>query len=251
MRTTGSQKLGRLKQAERAAAHVQRRARRAHTTGPVLSSRLYEGLRLEEPKVTLASVPTPALRPAGAMPRSNPIWNAFPLPNGRDPRVRRGRVRRKLFGSSSFDILSLRLDYRMTPGLTAFMRINHAPSDSMRGATLSTVNRTTLENDSITAGTTWAGRPRVTGDLRVNWTRNRGGFFQDSTRWAAQLCLGPPTFFWRAGIRRAPGLVLARRVPAGHGTGHRRCATADQRRGQPGLGSPARITSSSVSMFDG
>jgi hypothetical protein len=159
----------------------------------------YEGLRLEQPVGLSITVPTLCLRGRGACPNGQspaiaalqPYLNALPLPNGpevftscnptTDPACQSNGqkttgVAQFTAGYSNpgrFDIFALRLDARLSDRLTTFFRLNHAPSESdTRTAGLSTVQKLKVENNSYTGGLTWVVLPNLTGDLRVNWTRN-------------------------------------------------------------------------------
>jgi hypothetical protein len=151
--------------------------------GPVIRDRVfffasYEGLRLRQPRTTVVGVPTAEVR-AQAPVALRPYLNALPLPNGRSLEAGEAEFAASYSDRASFDVLALRLDARLTNALTGFVRVSHAPSETQgRAGSLSTVRTVRATNDAVTGGITWA-ESRVTGDLRVNWTRNPARQFSD------------------------------------------------------------------------
>ncbi len=156
--------------------------------GPVRASRAfffasYEGMRLRQPQLALTDVPSLAAR-AAAPAQVRPLLDAFPRPNGADLGNGFAEFAASYTDPSRFDAASLRLDFVVNDWLTAFARTAYAPSRTSQrggvgtpgqtGQSLNTVNRTALDTQTLTAGTTAALSPRVTGDLRFNWSRARG-----------------------------------------------------------------------------
>jgi hypothetical protein len=145
--------------------------------GPIKSDRLfffgsYEGLRLKQPRVVLGAVPTVALR-AQAAPVLRPYLNAFPLPSGRDFGNGTAEFAASYSNPGEFNIFSLRLDGRVASNVTGFFRFSHGPSHSeTRALALSTVQSLHAINNAYSGGVTWIAGPRLTADVRVNWTRN-------------------------------------------------------------------------------
>ncbi len=145
--------------------------------GPIKKDRLfffgsYEGLRLQQPVVSVLAVPTAALR-AQTPPALLPYLNALPLPNGQDFGNGTGQLTASYSNPGRFNIFSIRLDGRVTDKLTTFFRYNHAPSEvKARTNSLSTVVSTKVSNDVYTGGVTWVTGAGLTADLRVGWTRN-------------------------------------------------------------------------------
>jgi hypothetical protein len=143
----------------------------------------YEGMRLRQPQYALTDVPSPGSR-AAAPAQVRPLLNAFPVPNGADLGNGFAEFAASYTDPSRFDAASLRLDFVVNEWLTAFTRYANAPSRTSQrggvgtpgqtGQSLNTVNRTALDTQTLTAGATAAFDPKVTGDLRFNWSRARG-----------------------------------------------------------------------------
>jgi Carboxypeptidase regulatory-like domain/TonB-dependent Receptor Plug Domain len=145
--------------------------------GPIRKDRLfffgsYEGLRLQQPQVGLVAVPSTVTR-AQAVTAVRPYLDALPLPNGQDFRDGTSQFAASYSNPGRFNIVSLRIDGRVTNKLTGFFRFNHAPSESKaRIGLLSSVESVQARNDSYTGGVTWIAGSRLTADVRFNWTRN-------------------------------------------------------------------------------
>ena len=172
---------------------LQRPAIRQHDFGGSLGGHLvrnrafffasYEGMRLRQPQVSLTEVPSLSAR-AGAPARVRPLFDAFPVPNGADLGGGFAEFAASYSDPSRFDAASARLDLAATERLMLFARYSNAPSRTSQrggvgspgqsGQSLNTVNHTSLDTETLTAGATAALSPRVTGDLRFNWSRARG-----------------------------------------------------------------------------
>ena len=152
--------------------------------GPIKKERLfffgsYEGLRLQQPKVLVVTVPTVALR-AQAVPALRPYLNALPLPNGRDLGNSQAEFAASYSDPGTFNVLALRFDGTIAKSLTGFFRVNYAPSETKtRTSSLSTVSSVRVVNQAYTGGLTWVAASRLTADLRLNWTRNAPRRFFD------------------------------------------------------------------------
>ncbi|HEU0180443.1 MAG TPA: TonB-dependent receptor [Blastocatellia bacterium] len=136
----------------------------------------YEGLRLRQPAVSPPEeVPSlRARRQATGLARD--ILNAFPLPNG--PELSGDPNTATFVGSysnpSSLDAFSVRLDHTVNQRFTLFGRYNHAPSESQVRADFassSTVGDKPQKTQTLTAGATAIFSPRVSNDLRLNYSR--------------------------------------------------------------------------------
>ncbi|MBZ5534072.1 MAG: TonB-dependent receptor [Acidobacteriia bacterium] len=156
--------------------------------GPLFKSKTffffsYEGLRLRQPTTGLSDVPTVAIRSAAPASRQ-PLFNAYPLPNGADEGNGLAPANYTFSNPSGLDAVSIRIDHHFTDSLSVFGRYNNAPSDTkQRGGggarTLNTVAVTSATNQSATIGFAWLARPNLTEDVRFNWTRVSGaGSFQ-------------------------------------------------------------------------
>lgn len=156
--------------------------------GPLIRNRAfffasYEGMRLRQPQYALTDVPSFSSR-ATAPAQVRPLLNAFPSPNGADLGNGFAEFAASYTDPSRFDAASLRLDFVIDEWLTAFTRYANAPSRTSQrggvgtpgqaGQSLNTVNRTALDTQTLTTGATAAFNPKVTGDLRFNWSRARG-----------------------------------------------------------------------------
>jgi hypothetical protein len=133
----------------------------------------YEGLRLLLPVFTLTNVPTVALRqqaPAGVQ----PILNAFPLPNGRDLGNGFAEFSASYSNPSRLDATSVRVDHTINSKLTLFGRYNQAPSrsDSRSAGNLSRVAFNSINTKTFTLGFTAILSPRISNELRVNYSDN-------------------------------------------------------------------------------
>jgi hypothetical protein len=139
----------------------------------------YEGLRLQQPKVQIVTVPTAALR-AQAAPALRPYLNALPLPNGQDFGDGTAAFTASYSDPGRFSIFALRLDAMLTKSLTGFFRLSHAASEAnTRVRALSTVERVQVDNNAYTGGLTWVAASQLTADVRLNWTRNAPRFVSD------------------------------------------------------------------------
>lgn len=143
----------------------------------------YEGMRLHQPLFALTDVPSLSSR-ATAPAQVRALLNAFPSPNGADLGNGFAEFAASYIDPSRFDATSLRLDFVVNNWLTAFTRYANAPSRTSQrggvgtpgstGQSLNTVNRTALDTQTLTAGTTAAFNSKLTGDLRFNWSRAHG-----------------------------------------------------------------------------
>jgi len=156
----------------------------------------YEGLRLRQPLTRITDVPNRCLRGLGscaagqsAAPAAiQPYLNAFPLPNGPDRIV--GGVPNGLAefaasysNPSTLDATSIRIDHTINDRLTLFGRYNYAPSGSdERGSvtskSLSTVSQTRFNVQTFTLGSTQTFTPRVSNDIRFNYSKTRTDTFR-------------------------------------------------------------------------
>ncbi|HEX8473211.1 MAG TPA: carboxypeptidase regulatory-like domain-containing protein [Pyrinomonadaceae bacterium] len=156
--------------------------------GPLVRERAffffsYEGLRLRQPQVAVTEVPASSAR-AAAPSALRPFLDAFPLPNGADLGNGFAEFAASYSDPSRLDAASLRTDFALAPRVNLFARLNLAPSRTVQrggvsvtgfsGQSLNTRNTTALDTQTLTAGATLALSPRVTGDLRANWSRTRG-----------------------------------------------------------------------------
>lgn len=156
--------------------------------GPITRDRMfvfvsYEGLRLDQPRSAVTEVPSQSSR-AAASDALRPYFAAFPVPNGPDTARGLARFSASYSDPSTLNATSVRVDRTIHTGLSAFARYNYAPSDgaSRLGSfgILGLNSVGVLQNSlhTLTAGATWIVTPRISNDLRVNWSRNLGRNFQ-------------------------------------------------------------------------
>jgi hypothetical protein len=136
----------------------------------------YEGLRLKQPQVRVTEVPSMATR-AAAPARLRPMFDMYPVPNGADLGGGLAEFSSSFSNPNRLDAASLRLDHRLAPAVTLFGRYHHAPSSQeQRGAfnyyALSTVGHVRLKTQTVTLGATTVLGPRVSNELRANWSRS-------------------------------------------------------------------------------
>lgn len=132
----------------------------------------YEGQLLRQPQFTITSVPNLASRQA-ATAAVQSLLNAFPVPNG--PELGNGLAQFSASYSNPINsnATSLRVDHILGRKLTTFARYNYAPSSSEirgNGLSLSGVDRTSFQAQSITWGLTYAIIPTIVNETRVNWS---------------------------------------------------------------------------------
>ena len=145
-------------------------------SGPILRNRTffffsYEGLRLRLPTLGNVSVPTVAARQA-AVPATQSLLNAFPLPNGTDFGNGSAQFLKSFSNASTLNATSLRVDHTVNSKLTLFGRYNYSPSAvSSRVFRLSNVQTIQDKTQTATVGATWTFSPSATNELRFNYSR--------------------------------------------------------------------------------
>jgi outer membrane receptor protein involved in Fe transport len=182
-------------------------------SGPIIKDRTffffsYEGLRLQLPQVVLTTVPD--TNPADpfsrqfATPTMQPFLNAYPLPNGPEVLDANGNhqgiaeFNSSFSNKSSLDAYSLRVDHKPSNNLTLFGRYNYSPSSllerGLAGLSLSDVSQSRITTQTATIGITWIASPKVTNELRFNYSRVRvsGEDFLDGFGGAVPFT--PPSF---------------------------------------------------------
>jgi len=160
----------------------------------------YEGLRLRQPVVSPPEE-VPSLRARQqATGLARDLLNAFPLPNG--PALPGDPNTATFVGSysnpSSLDAISVRLDHTVNSRLTLFGRYNHAPSESQVRADFassSTVGAKPQKTRTLTAGATAIFSPRVTNDLRFNYSRAEAKSFYHLDDFGGAIPPPPSVFF--------------------------------------------------------
>jgi hypothetical protein len=165
--------------------------------GAILRNRLfffgsYEGARVRQPQFALACVPslaTLAQVESGPHPEVFPLLNAFPKPTpgavhpdcsslpGRDP------LAAGYSDPSSLNASSLRLDYLPVQRVTVFARYVDSPSSLAQRAfgveqrAYSEISHTKDRFQSLTAGSNQTITPRLTNELRFNYSKSHADLF--------------------------------------------------------------------------
>jgi hypothetical protein len=138
----------------------------------------YEGVRLRTPFVTVPlQVPSLAAR-QNATGVLRDILNAFPLPTG--PALANAPsaapYQASFTNPSTLNATSFRIDHAINDKLNLFGRYNHAPSENQERARFcaaSCVARLTNNTQTLTGGATMVFSPRLSNDLRVNYSKAR------------------------------------------------------------------------------
>ena len=165
----------------------------------------YEGLRLRQPGRTDndLEVPTVAAR-NNATGVIRDLLNAFPLPNRPHTAAEEADGVVSYFSNfsnpSQLDAFSLRLDHTVSDKISIFGRYNYAPSEDRQRARFcaaSCVADLNYETQTLTVGSTQIFSPRLTNDLRVNFSKSKVNqtYFLDSFGGAVvppQSSLYPP-----------------------------------------------------------
>ncbi len=138
----------------------------------------YEGLRLRQAGFAVTEVPNFSSRQT-AFPEIRPLFNAFPIQNGRDTSGGFAEFSASYINPAGHDIFGLRIDTQPTSNLRIGGRYNFADSNaSLRGDkdfSLNTLRKFETRTNSFSAWTTFTPSSTVVIDGRVNFSRNRLG----------------------------------------------------------------------------
>ncbi len=136
----------------------------------------YEGLRLRQPQVAIASVPDLALRQSTSAPLQA-VLAAYPIPNGPELGDGLAQFSASISTPTNVDSGSIRLDHTFGK-FSLFGRFSDAPSSATNylGAPLAPSNLQPVQLDTLTAtaGANWLIRPSFTNTFRFNYSRSRG-----------------------------------------------------------------------------
>jgi len=140
----------------------------------------YEGLRLRQPQVAIANVPALAVRQTASA-AARTILDTYPLPNGRDLGANLAEFNASYSNPAAFDAASIRLDHTINSRWSLFGRYNDAPSDTEQRKTAlpNNLSRTQLDTRTSTVGAIASITPRISNDLRFNYSRAVGA----NTQW--------------------------------------------------------------------
>lgn len=157
--------------------------------GPVSRDRAfffasYESLRLRQPRVAITEVPSVEARQL-APASLRPFLDAFPGQTGPPFTAALGESSAAYSDDSLFDAFSLRLDAYVGGRMYVFGRYSRMDSEDRQrgrgfvsgtsGLSLNTIGHTSVGTETLTAGATWPVSARLSNDVRVNWSRARGG----------------------------------------------------------------------------
>ncbi len=154
--------------------------------GPIRKDKLfffgsYEGLRLRQPHVAEKYVPSHATI-QGAPAAVQPLLSAFPKPNGPDISNGTAAFAASYSDPSTLNSYGIRIDYLLSPKISAFGRYNDAPSEvdergTADGYSYSDIQDIQYRTQSLTLGGTQVLTPRWTNELRFNYSRSRAHSF--------------------------------------------------------------------------
>lgn len=198
--------------------------------GPVLLPKLYdgrnrtffffsyEGVRLRQPFVT-APLEAPSLSARqNATGVIRDLLNAFPLPTGppsaSDPNV--APYIASFSNPLTLDATSFRIDHTINDRLSLFGRYNYAPSEEQgraRFCAASCVALLAFKTQTFTTGATMIFSPRLSNDLRFNYSRSRANqsYFIDDFGGA----IVPPASSLYPTTNRDDGYIYIEVDPAG------------------------------------
>ena len=161
-----------------------------HSGGRTFFFLSYEGLRLRLPMVGNVGVPTVEARES-AVPATQPLLRAFPLPNGTDFGDGSAQFLKSYSNASSLDAASLRIDHTINDRITVFGRFNYSPSSlDTRIFGLSNIQHTRSTVQTGTGGVTWAFSPEMTDELRLNYSRLRSNVLLSLDNFGGAVPLG-------------------------------------------------------------
>ncbi|MBA3257577.1 MAG: TonB-dependent receptor [Pyrinomonadaceae bacterium] len=172
----------------------------------------YEGLRLRQPQTRITDVPTVSVRQS-ALPQVRPYLNAYPLPNGpvTDTTRQFARFAASYSDPSSANAASVRLDHFVNSKLTINGRYNYAPSElQTRAIDNTSVNAITVQafkTETATVSATWLASPRITNELRVNWSRNQSDWISHLDGFGGAVPL-PESAWFPSSVDAADSLIV-------------------------------------------
>jgi hypothetical protein len=170
--------------------------------GPMFKDRTffflsYEGMRVTQGLFQISDVPTVEARTA-AVPSTQIILKAFPLPNGPITGFDQAQLAEYNPDISRLDAWSLRIDQNINSKLNFFARYNFSPSQTLAAYLGWPGSNEYLNKQYIytaTAGLTALLTPRITNDFHINFSRARGSDFGEMTNFGGAVGGPVSTFF--------------------------------------------------------
>ena len=139
----------------------------------------YEGLRLRQAGFAITEVPNFSSRQNLSSAEIRPLFNAFPIQNGRETSNGFAEFSASYANPAEHDIFGLRIDTQPLSKLRIGGRFNFADSNAaLRGNkdfSLNTLRKFETKTNSLSAWTTFTPSSTVVIDGRVNFSRNRLG----------------------------------------------------------------------------
>ena len=157
----------------------------------------YEGLRLRQPQViSQVEVPSLNLRQTSLL-RMQPYLNAFPIPNGPDLGNGLAHFSTAYSAPATLDATSIRIDHAFSEKLNLFGRFNNAPSETTSRSltSLSSPRTAAFNTRTLTIGATFSPTPVMHNDLRINFTENSAGVFQELDNFGGAVPLPDSALF--------------------------------------------------------
>ena len=180
--------------------------------GPVFKDKTffffsYEGLRLRQPATQETVVPDLASRQS-APASMQPYLNAYPVPNGPAAGAGLAQFNGSYSNPSSLDAYSIRVDHIINPSLSLFGRYSHSPSNTDVRNPFGVLSSTQSLDSSVqtfTVGLTYAITPRLSNELRANYSNDRVGshFHLDNFGGAVPI---PDSMLFPSGVSSNNGL---------------------------------------------
>jgi hypothetical protein len=155
----------------------------------------YEGLRLLQPQVESTDVPSLEVRQQSPA-NTQPYLNSFPLPNRPDTNYGFAPFVSSFSNADTLDATSLRVDHSIGTRVTLFGRYNYAPSNTTaRLYALNNPTDTISGTTTLTLGATWLITPRLTNELRLNYSHTTGESFSTLDTFGGATPISPSLFF--------------------------------------------------------
>ena len=167
----------------------------------------YEGLRLRQPATQETVVPDLASRQA-APASMQPYLNAYPIPNGPSVDAGLAQFNGSYSNPSSLDAYSIRFDHIINASLSLFGRYNYSPSNTDVRNPFGVLSGTQSLDSSVqtfTLGLTYAITPRLSNELRANYSNDRVGSHFDLDNFGGAVPI-PDSMLFPSGVSSNNGL---------------------------------------------